>query len=83
MHSFWVFGAFIHMTLNQTQPAEKLLRARQVLDLLGVSRSLFYRWLQAGIVPQGTLISARVRVWKQSDINALIQRLTQPRAKQS
>ena len=68
------------MKKNDNPTADKLLRARQVLDLLGVSRSLFYRWIQEGKVPQGTLISARVRVWKQSDISALIQRLTQPQA---
>lgn len=60
---------------------DRLLRASQAIDMLGISRSLFYRLLLAKKLPQGYLLSARVRVWLLSDIEGYITRITTEQAK--
>ena len=53
---------------------EKLLRLPQVADRLGVSKSTVWLYSKNGTLPKPTKLSARVTVWKESDINALIEK---------
>lgn len=58
-----------------TTATETLLRLPQVLARLSISRSLWWRGIKEGRFPQGVKLSPRVTVWRQSDIEALIQAL--------
>ena len=65
------------------QAPERLLRIRHVLERVTVSKSLWWSWVASGKAPKGIKLSPKVTCWKESDINALIARLTQPQAKKS
>jgi prophage regulatory protein len=51
-----------------------LLRLPQVLGILPISRSAWLFGIKKGIYPEGFLLSERTRVWRKSDILALIER---------
>ena len=51
---------------------DKLLRLPQVAEMLGVSKSTVWLYARTGKLPKATKLSARVSVWKQSDVMALI-----------
>lgn len=59
---------------------ERLLRVPQVLQQLSISRSLWWAWVKSGKAPAAIKIAPRVTCWRQSEINALIDRLTKPQA---
>ena len=50
----------------------KLLRLPQVAEMLGISKSSVWLYARQGKIPKATKLSARVSVWKQSDIQAFI-----------
>lgn len=54
--------------------AEKLLRVTNVADLLGVSKSTVWQYAREGKLPRATKLSARVSVWKESDIIIFIDK---------
>lgn len=60
---------------------ERLLRVRQVLERVTISKSLWWKWVASGQAPAAIKLSPKVTCWKESDINALIARLVQPQAK--
>lgn len=41
----------------------RLLRERQILELIPVSRSTFRRWIKIGRFPAGFKVSERITVW--------------------
>lgn len=49
---------------------ERSLRLKQVMEITGLSRSEIYRRIQAGVFPKQTRQSAKVAVWKGSEIGA-------------
>jgi len=51
---------------------DKLLRVSQVAELLGVSKSTVWLYAREGKIPRAQSLSARVSVWKQSDILAFM-----------
>lgn len=55
---------------------DSLLRLPQVLARLPISRSHWWRGVKEGRFPQGIKLSTRVTVWRQSDIDTLIQTLS-------
>jgi predicted DNA-binding transcriptional regulator AlpA len=59
---------------------ERLLRVKQVLEIVPISRSAWFDGIQRGIYPQGFLLTQRTRVWTLSSILALIPRNTQQAA---
>jgi predicted DNA-binding transcriptional regulator AlpA len=66
-------------SINQIdQPIERLLRLDAILGPKGpipVSRSSWYAGIRAGRFPSPLHLSARVSVWRASDIAALISDL--------
>ncbi len=54
------------------------LRLKSVLELIPISRSTWYRWIQCGIAPQSTSISLRIAAWKDQDIKDLLDEMDKP-----
>jgi prophage regulatory protein len=46
------------------RPPQALLRERQVLQLIPVSRATFRRWLRDGKFPAGFKLGGRIAVWR-------------------
>lgn len=57
-----------------TQP-ESLLRDKQVLQRLFISRAAWWLGVKEGRYPAGIKLSPRITVWRSSDIDALIHTL--------
>lgn len=53
---------------------DKLLRLRQVLQILGISRSTFYAGIRVNRYPAPVKLGARAVAWRASDIAALIEK---------
>lgn len=50
----------------------RYLRLKSVLEIIPVSRSTWYLWVQHGIAPKPTHLSTRVAAWKAQDIKNLL-----------
>lgn len=57
----------------QELPQTGLLRIKQVLKFVPVSRSNWWAGVRAGRFPKAIKLSERVTAWRASDINALIE----------
>jgi prophage regulatory protein len=51
-----------------SEPADRILRLKAVLDRTGLSRSTLYRKMQSGSFPKQIAISARCAGWRESAI---------------
>lgn len=58
-------------TIQETVP-DKLIRLKQVLELLPISKSKFWEGVRTGLYPQPVKLGPRTTAWRLSDINALI-----------
>lgn len=65
---------------SQIDPAA-LLRLKQVLKLIPVSRSTWWSGVRAGRFPRGVKLTPRTTAWRASDILALIERAAAEGAK--
>lgn len=63
------------MTLeNMTSlPSERLLRLRQVLEIVPVSPSTLWLWVKQGKFPKPIKLGDKTTVWRFTDIEALIK----------
>ena len=59
---------------------DSLLRVPAITNRMGVSRSYWWKGVKDGKFPQGIKLSARVTVWRASEIDALIARLARKHA---
>lgn len=60
-------------------PSIGFYRVSQITDLLCISKSTWWLWVQNGRAPKGRKLSPGVTVWKRSDIHAFIEQLdTEP-----
>jgi len=57
---------------------KRYLRLKSVLELIPVSRSTWYKWIQLGIAPKPTHISLRISAWKAEDIEDLLDEMNKP-----
>ena len=57
---------------------KRYLRLNSVLELIPISRSTWYRWIQLGIAPKPTHISLRIAAWKAQDIENLLNEMAEP-----
>ena len=57
---------------------KRYLRLKSVLELIPISRSTWYKWIQIGIAPKPTHISLRVAAWRAQDIENLLDEMTKP-----
>lgn len=55
-----------------TNPTDKIIRLRTVLDRTGLSRSTLYRMIAAGTFPSQVRISVHGAGWRESAINRWI-----------
>jgi len=56
-------------------PGERLLRLPEVLTIIPVSRSEWYRRLATGDAPQPVKLGPRVRAWRLSDVHDYLNRI--------
>jgi len=52
----------------QTEPSDRILRIKTVLERTGLSRSTMYRKMQNGTFPRNVQISTRCAGWRESAI---------------
>jgi len=60
-----------------TPAVATLLRERQILELVPVSRATFHRWLKAGTFPPAFRLPGRIAVWRASVVREWIDRSEQ------
>ncbi len=53
--------------------SDRLLKADEVAELLGISRSTFYLNIREGDFPPGVLVGAKARRWRVSEVEAWVQ----------
>lgn len=60
---------------NFTPPAQddRLLRAKEVCILLGISKSTLYKFISEGKFPKPTKLGTRTSVWRNSLVQAIIR----------
>jgi predicted DNA-binding transcriptional regulator AlpA len=63
------------MKSNEISTGERLLRLPEVLRIIPVSRSEWYRRLAAGDAPAAVELGPRARAWRLSDIDAYLVRI--------
>ena len=61
--------------MSNTPTPEVLLRLSDVLRRIPVSKSTWWAGVKYGVFPAGLKLSARCTVWRESDINKLIDGL--------
>lgn len=49
------------------------LRVNQILKLLGIGKSTFYRWVEEGKLSKGIRLGDCIKVWKVDEIEAFIE----------
>jgi predicted DNA-binding transcriptional regulator AlpA len=52
--------------------SDRLLRLSQILERIPVSKSAWWAGVRSGRYPKPRKLSPRVTVWRESDINAII-----------
>ncbi len=58
-------------TQNQIQG---FLRVSQVVKMLGIGKSTFYKWVAAGRFSRGIRLGDRIKVWKIEEIQGFMQK---------
>lgn len=61
------------MTKSQT---ESLLRVSQILEIIPISRSAWWKGCKEGRYPKPIKLGPRTSVWKASDIHALLESIS-------
>ena len=61
--------------MTQTIPFTGFLRLRQILQIIPVSKSVWWEGCKTGRFPKPIKLSERTTVWKAEDIAALVKRL--------
>ena len=56
---------------------DRLLRAKEVLAIIPISRSSWYKGVKEGRYPQPIKLGPRTTCWRESDINKLIENGTE------
>lgn len=61
--------------LYPVQPETGFLRIPQILSLVPVGRSTWWRWCAEGKAPKPIKLGAKTTVWKAEDIAAFLEQL--------
>jgi prophage regulatory protein len=64
---------------SQADIAQELLRRKQILELLGVSHSTLYSWMDAGKFPRPIRIGENSIAWLRTEIEAWLEQRAQER----
>jgi prophage regulatory protein len=73
VQSFAGEGEVARRTTNDTQPARRILRRRQVESLTGLSRSTIYQRMSVGTFPRRISLGIRSVGWLASDVDEWIE----------
>lgn len=65
-----------HNTRAEHPATDRFLRINQVLEIFPVARSTWWKGCKDGIYPRGVKLSERTTAWRESELMALIERLT-------
>ncbi|WP_083224614.1 helix-turn-helix transcriptional regulator [Sphingomonas panacis] len=65
----------------ETDPPDRILRLKTVLDRTGLSRATLYRKVQAGTFPKQIRIALRCTGWRESAVNDWVRNPTLHEAK--
>jgi prophage regulatory protein len=57
----------------QDNSADRLLRLRQVLQIIPLSKSAWYQGVAEGRFPRPVKLTARAVAWRKSDVDALLR----------
>mgnify|MGYP002546241644 CR=1 FL=1 len=57
----------------KSQTCDRLLRARDVMQRLGIKKTKFYTAIRAGTIPRPRKLTSRSVVWPESVIAALVE----------
>ena len=68
------------MTMPKKIMDEKLLKLKEVLACLRISKSSWYDGVRRNVFPQPVRIGTRTVVWLESDIESYLQKTTEVRA---
>lgn len=60
------------MKISPCEP-ERLLRVRDVLRRIPVSKATWWRWVHQGYAPRASKIGGNITCWRGSDIDAFIE----------
>ena len=52
---------------------DRLLRAKEVLEIIPISKSAWYQGVKEGRYPQPVKLGPRTTCWRESDINQLVE----------
>lgn len=64
----------------ESEITETYLRLKQVLQIIPVSRSTWYRGIKAGVYPSPVRLSTNIAAWKYSDVSMLVRSFRVPPA---
>jgi predicted DNA-binding transcriptional regulator AlpA len=59
---------------STASPTASFLREKQVRKLIPVAHSTLWAWVRSGRFPAPLKLSARITVWRDSDVLAFIKR---------
>jgi prophage regulatory protein len=62
------------MTMHRKLTDENYMKLKEVLSLLRISKSTWYAGISRGEFPQPVRIGTRTVLWKESDIEAYLQK---------
>ena len=65
-----------HTFSPPTRP-DRLLAERDVIERLAIGRSTWWQHVKAGRAPAGVLLGPKTRRWRESEIDAFIDSLSQ------
>ena len=63
------------MQVTNDDRIDAYLRLNQVLKIIPISRSTWYRGMKAGIYPKQVRLSHRVAAWRESEVRRCLDRL--------
>lgn len=66
------YTGFFVPGVRRIHMAERLLRLKQVLELVPVGKSTWWAGVASGKFPAGRKLTERTTVWKESDILAIV-----------
>ena len=51
------------------------IRVKKVAEVIGISQSSVWRWVQSGLLPKPIKLTNRTTVWRADDVYAAVERL--------
>jgi prophage regulatory protein len=63
----------VRLPAASSPPQIRLLRLRQVLQIIPISKSAWFAGIRAGRFPAGRQFGPRVTVWRSDEIEALVR----------